>query len=218
MSPAAASSMSPPTHYRDFSPHPHRRTSPSSLCLQSSSTYRRNALWQFFLNFISFLMFLPNMEFITISRRQVLLCTPHFRRLSPEKLQEAKQTFLHMEEMGLCQKASSPWASPLHLVKKDNGTWRSCGDCRHFNMLTEADPYPLPNMADVTCNLHDARIFSKLDLLKGYYQFPVYPEDIPKTVIHRQTNTSHSPTKTGKKNKSSPQNTDKQTPHTLLQK
>ena len=33
---------------------------------------------------------------------------PHFRRLSLEKLQEAKQTFLHMEEMDLCQKASSP--------------------------------------------------------------------------------------------------------------
>ena len=37
----------------------------------------------------------------------------HFRHLSAEKHKEGKQTFLHMEEIGLCQKASSLWASPF---------------------------------------------------------------------------------------------------------
>ena len=51
------------------------------------------------------------------------------------------------------------------------------------NMLTKPSHYPLPNMADMTSNLHRAQIFSKLYLLKGYYQLPVYPEDIPKMAI-----------------------------------
>ena len=38
----------------------------------------------------------------------------HIKMLgSQEKLQKAKQTFLHMEEIGLCPKASSPWAFPF---------------------------------------------------------------------------------------------------------
>ena len=40
----------------------------------------------------------------------------HFQRLSPQKLHDTQQTFFHMEELGLCQKAPSSWASALHLV------------------------------------------------------------------------------------------------------
>ncbi|XP_066950710.1 uncharacterized protein [Macrobrachium rosenbergii] len=51
-----------------------------------------------------------------------------FRRSAPEKLAYAKQVFREMENAGICQKAPSPWASPLHMVAKPNGTWRLCGD------------------------------------------------------------------------------------------
>ena len=106
-----------------------------------------------------------------------------FRRLSPAKFQASKQAFSEMERMGICQKASSPWASPLHLVPKADGTWRPCGDYRRLNMVTEPDRYPLPNMADLISNLHGSKIFSKLDLLKGYFQVPVHPDDVPKTAV-----------------------------------
>ena len=85
--------------------------------------------------------------------------------------------------MGICQKASSPWSSPLHIVRKKDGSIRPCGDYRRLNTKTEPDHYPLPNIADVTSFLHGATIFSKLDLMKGYYQIPMHPEDIPKTAI-----------------------------------
>lgn len=106
-----------------------------------------------------------------------------FRRLSPDKLAAAKRTFAELERLGICQKASSPWASPLHIVVKKDGSLRPCGDYRRLNMQTEPDHYPLPNIADVTSYLHGAKIFSKLDLLKGYYQVPMHPEDIPKTAV-----------------------------------
>ena len=74
-------------------------------------------------------------------------------------------------------------ASPLHIVVKKDGSLRPCGDYRRLNMQTEPDHYPLPNIADITTFLHGAKIFSKLDLLKGYYQVPMHPGDIPKTAV-----------------------------------
>ena len=106
-----------------------------------------------------------------------------FRRLAPDKLACAKAVFHDMKKMGICQKAASPWASPLHMVEKEDGTWRPCGDYRRLNMKTEPDHYPLPNIRDITNTIHGALIFTKLDLLKGYYQVPVNKADIPKTAI-----------------------------------
>ena len=106
-----------------------------------------------------------------------------FRRLAPDKLAASKKVFKDMKAMGICQKASSPWSSPLHIVTKKDGILHPCGDYRHKNRLKEPDNYPLHNIADVTTYLHGAKIFSKLDLLKGYYQVPMNPADIPKTTI-----------------------------------
>ena len=88
-----------------------------------------------------------------------------------------------MEAMRICQKASSPWSSPLHIVAKKDGSLHSYGDYRRLNMITEPDHYPLTNITNVTSYVHGAKIFSKLDLLEGYYQVPMHPDDIPKTAI-----------------------------------
>ncbi len=106
-----------------------------------------------------------------------------FRRLNPQKLAAAKASFTEMERMGICSKASSPWASPLHMVPKSDGSWRPCGDYRRLNLISEPDHYPMPNIADLTNTIGKARVFSKLDLLKGYFQVPVNPADVPKTAI-----------------------------------
>ena len=44
-----------------------------------------------------------------------------FCRLAPDKLLAAKKVFHNMEEMGICQKASSPWSFPVHIVVKKDG-------------------------------------------------------------------------------------------------
>ena len=103
--------------------------------------------------------------------------------LAPNKLAAAKKMFTNMEALGLCQNASSPWSSPLHIVTKKDGTLRPCGDYRQLNMMTEPDHYPLSNIADVTTYLHGAKVFSKLDLLEGYYQVSMNAADNPKTNI-----------------------------------
>jgi hypothetical protein len=106
-----------------------------------------------------------------------------FRRLDGEKLAAAQAEFASLERDGIVRRSDSPWASPLHMVRKKDGSWRPCGDFRRLNLVTVPDSYPVPNMLDVATKMAGCRVFSKVDLRKGYHQIPVHPPDIPKTAI-----------------------------------
>ncbi|MBM3938844.1 MAG: DDE-type integrase/transposase/recombinase, partial [Sphingomonadales bacterium] len=69
------------------------------------------------------------------------------------------------------------------MVRKQDGSWRPCGDYRRLNNITQHDRYPLPNLQDFAANLHGCTIFSKIDLKKGYHQIPMAAGDIEKTAI-----------------------------------
>ena len=105
------------------------------------------------------------------------------RRLAPDKLAVAKKEFQTMLEMGVIRRSDSPWASPLHMVSKKDGGWRPCGDFRRLNNVTVPDKYPIPFLSDSTHFLAGCRVFSKIDLVRGYHQIPVAAEDVPKTAI-----------------------------------
>ena len=105
------------------------------------------------------------------------------RRLDAEKLESARKEFAAMEAAGVIRRSNSSWASPLHMVQKPEGSWRPCGDYRRLNTQTVPDRYPLPNVADFTSRLHGCKVFTKLDLTKGYYQVPMKPGDIAKTAV-----------------------------------
>jgi cleavage and polyadenylation specificity factor subunit 1 len=105
------------------------------------------------------------------------------RRLDPEKLRIAEEEFKKLEAAGIVRRSKSPWASPLHMVPKADGSWRPCGDYRRLNNLTVPDQYPLPNLQDMSSRMDGCTVFSKIDLVKGYHQVPVAESDIPKTAI-----------------------------------
>ena len=105
------------------------------------------------------------------------------RRLSPEKLQVAKDEFETLEKLGIVRRSNSPYSSPLHIAPKPGGGWRPCGDFRRLNETTEFDRYPVPRIHDFTANLAGKSIFSKVDLIRGYHQIPIHPDDIPKTAV-----------------------------------
>ena len=64
-----------------------------------------------------------------------------------------KAKFLKLEAEGVVEQADSDWASLLHMVMKADGSWQPCGDFRRLNAATEADCYPLPNLAEIMASL-----------------------------------------------------------------
>lgn len=105
------------------------------------------------------------------------------RRLDSAKLAIAKEEFANMERLGIVRRSNSPWASPLHMVPKADGGWRPCGDFRRLNNITTHDRYPVPHIQDFSVHLAGAKVFSKVDLVRGYHQVPVHPQDVPKTAV-----------------------------------
>ncbi len=105
------------------------------------------------------------------------------RRLDPEKHRIAEAEFRSLEKAGIVCRSNSPWASPLHMVPKQDGSWRPCGDYRRLNLATVHDKYPLPSILDLSSRLNGCRFFSCIDLVKGYHQVPMDPADIAKTAI-----------------------------------
>ena len=47
----------------------------------------------------------------------------HYRHLDKDKLAAAKAEFLAMVQQGIVRHSKSSWASPLHMVRKKDGTW-----------------------------------------------------------------------------------------------
>ena len=88
-----------------------------------------------------------------------------------------------MLEDGIIEKSTSPWASPLVLVRKASGDIRVCVDYRTLNEATVRDSYPLPNITEALDKLHKAKYFSSLDMVSGYHQIQVAEEDRPKTAF-----------------------------------
>ena len=104
------------------------------------------------------------------------------RRIPAVQREQVKQLLKEMETKGIIQPSKSPWASPVVLVKKKDGSMHFRVDYRKLNAVA----YPLPRIDDTLQALSGSRWFSTIDLLSGYWQVGVAEKDKEKTAFITQ--------------------------------
>ena len=105
------------------------------------------------------------------------------RRMPFALRRDIDQMVEEMLDQGVIQPSSSPWASPIVLVKIIDGGMRFCVDYRCLNRITKLDEFPLPRIDDTLDLLAGARYFTTLDLASGYWQVAMDPASQEKTAF-----------------------------------
>ena len=104
-------------------------------------------------------------------------------RVTPEQRAEIQTQVENLLKADVIEESYSPWAAPVVLVRKKNGTWRFCLDYRKLNMVTIKDSHPLPRVDDALDALSGSAWFSTVDLQHGYWQVELEEADREKTAF-----------------------------------
>ena len=106
-----------------------------------------------------------------------------YRRQNPAIRREEMAQVQQMLSSGVIRPSNSPWASPVIMVKKKDGSLLFCVDFRQLNAATVKDAHPILRIDDLLDALHETRWFSTLDLKSGYWQVPIQEQYKKKTAF-----------------------------------
>ncbi|CAG8611019.1 11566_t:CDS:2 [Cetraspora pellucida] len=104
-------------------------------------------------------------------------------RYSPAEKQFLKEEIASMLKEGIISPSSSPWSSPVVLIKQKARKMRFCVDYRKLNAATIKDNYPLPRVDELLDTLNGSSWFTSLDLASGYWLVEVLEGDRDKTAF-----------------------------------
>ncbi len=106
-----------------------------------------------------------------------------YRRLPQVYKEEVDKELCWLTEKGIIRPSCSPWAAPIVMVRKKDGSVRMCVDYRRLNDVTVKDSYPLPHVSEILDSMNGCTHFSTIDLACGYHQVSLKEDDIPKTAF-----------------------------------
>lgn len=104
-------------------------------------------------------------------------------RYNPIQKDEIEKKVHELLQNGLIRESTSPFASPVLLVKKMTGDWHLCVDYRRLNDLTVKNKFPLPMIDGILDELSGAKWFTSLDMTGGYHQILMEENDQYKTAF-----------------------------------
>ena len=99
-----------------------------------------------------------------------------YRRIQPQQYEELQK---HLKEMLGIGAIRCPWASPVVLVIKKDGSPRFCIDLTKLKAWTVKDAYSITHIKDALDSLNGAYIFTLLNWKSGYWQVVLDEESIP---------------------------------------
>jgi len=116
------------------------------------------------------------------TRYSITLTTDEPVHSKPYPLPHAMQETIDKElenilQMGIIEPSTSPYASPIVVVRKPDGSNRICVDYRKLNKITVFDPELMPQPEQIFLKLEKDRYFSTFDVTKGYWQIPMNSND-----------------------------------------
>ena len=98
------------------------------------------------------------------------------RRLSPALQQTLNEAVDEWIDLGIVQPSTSPFSSPVVMVRKKDHTYRPCVDYRQLNKATVDMKFPLQNTRSILERMSGHQVFGTLDLRAGFHQMPLAPE------------------------------------------
>ena len=109
----------------------------------------------------------PNLTHVITTHRMTLVThCPSILPLTrvPQKVEEeVNKDIEKMLQLGIIRPLTSPWASPVVIVPKPDGTIRLCVDYRKVNNITKMDAYPIPSRERMIEKVALAKYISKID-------------------------------------------------------
>ena len=105
-------------------------------------------------------------------------------RLTPMERNYLMEEIPKLVASGVITPAESPWNSPIIFVKKPGSKeLRLCVDFRRVNALTTPDRFYLPLLEQLQDVMFGSKVFSVIDMFKGFWQVPIHPADRDKTAF-----------------------------------
>lgn len=84
-----------------------------------------------------------------------------------------EQKLREMEQLGIIERAASPYCSPMTVVKKKDGSIRICLDARGINEVLVDDWESPPPMEELLQRFHQKTHLTTIDFTSSYWQIPL---------------------------------------------